>query len=225
MAARTNIETDFTIRSFRGGYDDNFTYLVGCMRTGAQCLVDAAVPYENFRKFIRAHPLAIFITHSHHDHTAFLNEYLNVHPDLMIIIHPEATRAVSGEVIKGVEDGQTITIGQLYFDAIHTPGHNLDSVCYRTENIIFTGDTLFVGRTGRTVSAGADTREMYHSVYDKLLTLLPDTVIYPGHDYGRVPTATIEENIRTSPLLQARDEDDFVQRMADYEASRLAPKT
>lgn len=225
MAGRTTIETDFSIRTFKGGYDNNLTYLVGCMRTGAQCIVDAAVPYKNLKIFIRGNPLAVFITHSHHDHSAYLNEYLRAHPDLMVILHPKAVQSVRGKFVQGINDNHTITVGRLNIDAIHTPGHNPDSVCYHTENVLFTGDTLFIGRTGRTVSAGADTREMYRSVYTKILSLPKDTVIYPGHDYGQVPTATLKENIRISPLLRARDEDDFVQRMEDFEASRLVPKT
>ena len=53
-------------------------------------------------------------------------------------------------------------------DIMHTPGHFPDSICYKMENIIFTGDTLFVGRTGRTIGPNASTKDLYHSVYDKI---------------------------------------------------------
>jgi glyoxylase-like metal-dependent hydrolase (beta-lactamase superfamily II) len=85
---------------------------------------------------------------------------------------------------------------------------------------LFTGDTLFVGRTGRTVSKGSDTRQLYQSVYNIIFDLPGHTIIYPGHDYGPKMTISIDENIVLSPLLQADDEDDFVQRMADYEVER-----
>jgi glyoxylase-like metal-dependent hydrolase (beta-lactamase superfamily II) len=77
-----------------------------------------------------------------------------------------------------------------------------------------------VGRTGRTISKGSDTRTLYRSVYDTIMELPDQTIIYPGHDYGPKMTITLKDNIAISPLLQAEDEDDFVQRMADYEADR-----
>jgi glyoxylase-like metal-dependent hydrolase (beta-lactamase superfamily II) len=70
------------------------------------------------------------------------------------------------------------------------------------------------------VSNGSDTRHLYQSVYNIILDLPGHTVIYPGHDYGPKMTISIDENIAISPLLQAEDEDDFVQRMADYEVER-----
>ena len=105
-------------------------------------------------------------------------------------------------------------------DIMHTPGHFPDSICYKMENIIFTGDTLFVGRTGRTIGPNASTKDLYHSVYDKILSLHGNTLIYPGHDYGEKPTISIKENIKISPLLQAKSEKDFIERMAAYEANR-----
>ena len=74
-------------------------------------------------------------------------------------------------------------IGNLKIKAIFTPGHYFDSICYLVENILFTGDTLFVGRTGRTISAGSDINNLYDSIYNKIFKLPGDTYIYPGHDY------------------------------------------
>ena len=91
-------------------------------------------------------------------------------------------------------------------------------------NIVFTGDTLFVGRTGRTISDNASTKELYYSIYDKILSLPSNTLIYPGHDYGEKPTISLEENIKISPLLQAKSEKDFIERMANYEANRKQNK-
>ena len=220
MPVRTQIETDFSIRSFTGGYDDNFTYLLTCMRTGAQCIVDAAVPYEQIEPFTTSRLISIFITHSHHDHVAYLKDFTKHHQNLVVVSDPNASQKLNVNYPQAAKNGSTITVGQLNVDVIHTPGHNPDSVCYHIENVVFTGDTLFVGRTGRSVSTGADTEDLYRSVYEKLLTLPKETVIYPGHDYGKVPSITIHENIKISPLLQAKDETDFISRMADFEVNR-----
>jgi glyoxylase-like metal-dependent hydrolase (beta-lactamase superfamily II) len=111
-------------------------------------------------------------------------------------------------------------VGQLSLEVFHTPGHYPDSVCYLLDDILFTGDTLFVGRTGRTVSSGSDTRQLYHSVYNIILDLPGNIIIYPGHDYGPKMTISIDENISLSPLLQAEDVDDFIHQMAKYENER-----
>jgi len=111
-------------------------------------------------------------------------------------------------------------VGQLEFNALYTPGHYYDSICYQLDSALFTGDTLFVGRTGRVISAKSSIADLYDSVYNKLLTLRSLTRIYPGHDYGEKPTITLEENVKISPLLQAKNLEDFKCRMDDYENNR-----
>ena len=93
-----------------------------------------------------------------------------------------------------VNDNTIIKIGELEILSIHTPGHYFDSICYLVENVLFTGDTLFVGRTGRTISDGSNIEDLYESVYNKLLKLPGDTHIYPGHDYGEVPSNSLKKN-------------------------------
>jgi len=190
------------------------------MQSRAQIAVDAALPLGEIQPFIHGAFVAILITHTHGDHIAFIDEYLSAYPELLVIIHEKSSGKVSAVNVHPTQDGEQIQIGELNIDVMHTPGHYPDSVCYKMENIIFTGDTLFVGRTGRTISRGSDTAELYESVYSKLLTLPLDTIIYPGHDYGQSPTISIEKNIEISPLLQAANEQDFIERMAAFEASR-----
>jgi len=212
------INTDFAIRSFKGGYDDNFQFILTCMQSRAQITIDAALPLEIVRPFINGAFVAMLITHTHGDHIAFIDEYLEEFPELLVIIHESSAGRISAVNVHPTQDGEQIQIGRLNINVIHTPGHFPDSSCYKLENVIFTGDTLFVGRTGRTISQGSDTGELYHSVYNKLLT-----IIYPGHDYGQSPTITMAKNIEISPLLQAANEQDFIERMAAFEASRKQP--
>ena len=214
-------ETDYSVRTFKGGYDENLTYLVTCMRTGNQFLVDAAVPLKQIESYISKKGLiALFITHTHGDHTAYMDEYVEAFPNLITMIHKDSENKVKSTLKRPIKHGDIVTVGQLSLEILHTPGDYPDSVCYLFDGILFTGDTLFVGRTGRTISAGSNTRELYRSVYDIILNLPGHTIIYPGHDYGPKMTVSIHENISISPLLRAEDEDDFVQRMADYEAER-----
>ena len=214
-------ETDFSIRSFKGGYDDNLTYLVSCMRTGNQFLVDASIQLKQIDGFINKRGLiALFITHTHGDHIAYLDEYLDAFPNLVVMVYKESEHKINCDYIKPVKQNDIVTVGQLTVEVLYTPGHYDDSICYYLDGVLFTGDTLFVGRTGRTISKGSDIKKLYKSVYDTILDLPESTIIYPGHDYGPKMSITIKENITISPLLRAEDEDDFIKRMAQYEATR-----
>ena len=214
-------ETDFSIRSFKGGYDDNLTYLASCIRTGNQFLVDASVPLSQIHNFLNKRGLiALFITHTHGDHIAFLEEYLEAFPNLVVMVYKESESKINCDYIKPVKEGDMITVGQLSVEVFYTPGHYNDSVCYYLDGLLFTGDTLFIGRTGRTISKGSDIKKLYKSIYNTILELPHTTIIYPGHDYGPKMSMTIKENVSISPLLQAEDEDEFIKRMAEYEANR-----
>jgi len=214
-------ETDYSVRSFKGGYDDNLTYLVTCIHTGNQFLVDASVPLKQILPFVKKNGLIVlFITHTHGDHTAYLDDYVEAFPNLVVMIYKDSEDKVKSTLKRPVKHGDIVTVGQLSLEVFHTPGHYPDSVCYLLDDILFTGDTLFVGRTGRTVSSGSDTRQLYHSVYNIILDLPGNIIIYPGHDYGPKMTISIDENISLSPLLQAEDVDDFIHQMAKYENER-----
>lgn len=211
------------IWTFEGGYDRNLTYIFGDESSPAAAVVDAAVPVPRIRQTAESHELEphyLLITHTHDDHVLYVNQYLDVFPDLEVCAFPWFDRLPNR---RGVTDGDTIQLGGLSISVIHTPGHYPDCICFLVNGVLFTGDTLFVGRTGRTVSSASDTRKLHESVYDKILTLPKDTVIYPGHNYGHVRTITLSENVKISPLLQAANEDDFVRRMEDYERLRGRP--
>ena len=208
------------IQSFRGGYDNNFSYLVTCKNTQTQFLVDAAIPIQEIVPYVFKNISFIFITHTHGDHIAYLIDVMKSYPEITVVIFQNSVKCINGKKTMGVEDKDIILIGNLAVEVMYTPGHYEDCLCFQLDNVLFTGDTLFVGRTGRTVSSKADTRELYNSVYKKILLLPKETQIYPGHDYGQKPHCTLKENIEMSPLLCAEDEEDFVKRMEEYERNR-----
>jgi glyoxylase-like metal-dependent hydrolase (beta-lactamase superfamily II) len=209
-----------SIRSFKGGFDDNLVHLVTETATGEQFLVDAALRLHEIQPYLK-NLKYIGITHTHGDHIAYLRDYLHHYPEATVAVHEMGARKINAKHILSLREGSKITLGNVEILALHTPGHYPDSVCFLVENALFTGDTLFIGRTGRTISPGSDVRQLYRSVYQKILTLPKSTMIYPGHDYGPQTTATLEKDILLSPLLQAENETDFVERMAAYEARRL----
>ena len=214
-------KSNFSIQSFEGGYDKNYSYLLTCLETISSIVVDASLELSRLQPFQKSRPTAILITHSHHDHIKYIDEYIEAYPEIKIIGHPKSKLNNTSESnYLPMEDSSVFKLGGLDIKTIHTPGHYYDSVCYLVDNVIFTGDTLFIGRTGRTLSKGSNTSDLYNSVYKKLLNLPGNTIIYPGHNYGSKPTMTISENIKISNLLQASGEKDFIDRMKNYEKTR-----
>ena len=87
---------------------------------------------------------------------------------------------------KIISNNEVINIGNELITSMHTPGHYYDSLCFWNQDskCVFTGDTIFVGRTGRVISERSSISELYNSIYNILLKLPEETMIYPGHHYG-----------------------------------------
>ena len=127
-------------------------------------------------------------THGHGDHTAG-NPSLKTLTGAKIYIHElDADRYPEADVL--LKDGMTMQLGEITFDIIHTPGHTPGGICLYTRGNLFTGDTLFVGDSGRTDLPGGHRPTLEESIRH-LMKLPDDTVIWPGHDYGPRTSSTI----------------------------------
>lgn len=96
-----------------------------------------------------------------------------------------------------VDEGDTVTAGEMVFSVLYTPGHSEGGVCYLCGNTLFSGDTLFKGSIGRTDFPSSSNQEMRESL-DRLCTLPDDTVVYPGHG----PMTTIGHEKQTNMFLK-----------------------
>jgi glyoxylase-like metal-dependent hydrolase (beta-lactamase superfamily II) len=115
----------------------------------------------------------------------------------------------------GLTDNQMIRLGDLEIRAIHTPGHTAESFCFyiSAENVIFTGDTLLIGGTGRTDFQNGDAEKLYDSLHNKILTLPDDTLVYPGHDYNGKHHTTIGHEKLNNPRLANKNKEEFITMM------------
>lgn len=112
-----------------------------------------------------------------------------------------------------VKDGEHVTAGGIALTAMHTPGHTDDSYSFLLDNMVFTGDTLFIRGTGRTDFQAGSSKAQYDSLFNKLLKLPEDTLVYPGHDYKGDTVSTIGEEKRFNPRLQVSGVDEYAQIM------------
>ena len=179
------------IRQLEIGYMENFCYIVGCQNTRKALVIDPGADVELIVSEAQKENLkieTIVNTHAHGDHTAG-NSKLKAITGAKIIIHAlDADGYPKADVL--LSDDQSLQLGEINFDVIHTPGHTPGGICLHAEGNLFTGDTLFVGDSGRTDLPGGDRPTLGKSI--RRLMKLPDhTIIWPGHNYGPTPSSTI----------------------------------
>jgi glyoxylase-like metal-dependent hydrolase (beta-lactamase superfamily II) len=192
---------------------DNFSYVIADQSTREAAVIDPSQNGGEIARLIRENDLKlkyIVVTHHHNDHLGdsyFLKSTLGG----LVVAHV----ASIVEKDHAVRDGDLLQVGSIHLRIIHTPGHTPDSVCVLADGKVMTGDTLFIGECGRTDLPGGDPSKMYDSLFHKLARLDDRTEVYPGHDYGPVPSSTLKEQKRTNYTLKKRTREEFVKFMAE----------
>ena len=212
------------IKRFQGGYDKNFCYVVSCDETRMAAIIDPAVEINPVIEYIESEDLIldkILVTHTHHDHIYYLNDFIDLYPLAKVYASSNAAFKTNIE-FKKVEHNDVIILGKLFILSLFTPGHYFDSMCFwiKSEKLVFTGDTMFVGRTGRTVGNGSNIKNLYQSIYKILLKLPTETIVYPGHHYGFRKEITIHENVKNSNVFQCKSFNECELVMKNFEKSR-----
>ena len=147
----------------------------------------------------------ILLTHGHYDHTTTVPELARTFPQAAIYIHKaDANGAgsqlfpLAGQVegLKYYDEGDTLPLGSLTIQVLHTPGHSPGSVTLKVEDVLFTGDTLFCGSMGRTDLGGGSYEQIMASL-KRLGELEGDFHVCPGHDR----TSTLDRERKYNPFL------------------------
>jgi glyoxylase-like metal-dependent hydrolase (beta-lactamase superfamily II) len=149
-------------------------------------------------------------THVHADHvtSAFL---IREKTSAQTVINKNAQVECASVFIN---DGDILKLGNLEIKAIFTPGHTNTCTSFIFEDMVFTGDCLFIRGTGRTNFQQGSAASMYESIVDELYTLPDDTKIYPGHDYKGLTSSTIKEEKLFNPRLNyLTSKRDFMETM------------
>jgi len=179
------------IRQLEVGYLDNFCYIAGCENTRQALVIDPGPDVERVVSVAEKENLEIVTivnTHGHGDHTAG-NAKLKSLTGAKIVIHELDGDGYPGADVR-LSDEETLQLGEISVEVIHTPGHTPGGICLHAQGNLFTGDTLFVGDSGRTDLAGGDRSTLGKSIC-RLMELPDDTIVWPGHDYGPTPSSTI----------------------------------
>ena len=195
------------------------TYLIADEGRGHAVLVDPLFAHvDRYIAVLAYHRLELDLvidTHTHADH-------LSGCPQLRSLIGPRFAMqkwAPSPAVDVHLDDGEEVPVGDLRVRVLHTPGHTPDGMSLLVEDNVLTGDTLFIGGSGRTDFAGGDAGAQFDAVTRKLFTLPDDTVVRPGHDYRGNTTSTIGREKQTNPRLANRTRQDYIELMNNLQLS------
>jgi hydroxyacylglutathione hydrolase len=194
------------VRQLRVGPMANFVYLVMDLETRKALVVDSGWetgPITRAAEELGAKVEFVVATHEHFDHTSTLRDTAEAF-GAKVVAHVDSPI----DCDLRVEGGKKLKLGGRAMEILHTPGHTADSICLYDGKEVFTGDLLFVGTIGRF--AKEDAPDMFRSLHETVLRLPPGTVVYPGHDYGEVPSRTLGEEARLNPFLMAGDLRTFV---------------
>ena len=187
-------------KQIESGGDRNYAYLIASEETKEAALVDPSPDPSkviNMVKEERVEIKYIVNTHSHYDHSAGNNKFGGTKKGRSIIF------INCGDDIV-IKDGETLELGELTLEFIRTPGHTEDSICIKVKDKLITGDTLFVGKVGGTY--GEEDSEIEFESLNKLMILPPDTEVWPGHNYGEIPSSTIGFELKNNPFIKRLDD-------------------
>lgn len=187
-----------------------YTYLLARRAGSEACLIDPVgsnvTQYLQLIEELDLRLVYAFDTHVHADHVTALGDLRDIVGCATIMGRETRAECVS----RRMTDGETIDIDGLRLQAIYTPGHTDDSYSFRMTDRVFTGDTLLIRGTGRTDFQNGDARAQYNSLFQKLLKLPDETLVYPAHDYKGWTVSTIGEERRHNPRLQVRSVEEYV---------------
>jgi len=165
-----------------GPYDNN-VFVLRCKSSGEAVLLDAANEHEKLLELAeRLNVRRILETHGHADHIQAVPAMREAGYEVAVTALDAPRLAEVGYDVF-LDDAETIQVGRLRLDAIHTPGHTEGSICFRVAGspILFSGDTLFPGGPGNTSFDGGDFDAIIRSIDERLFTLPADTIVLPGH--------------------------------------------
>ena len=190
-----------------------YTYLISSGRGREALIIDPVIEHtEEYIKVLEKLDLKlvkVIDTHIHADHITGFNE-LNKRTNCTRIMGEKSKSEVIDLRIK---DSEKINVENIELKAIYTPGHTDCSYSYLMNDRVFTGDTLLINATGRTDFQNGSSEDAYDSLFNKLLKLPENTLVYPAHDYNGKKFSTIENEKNNNPRLQVNSKEQYVEIM------------
>ncbi len=207
---------------------ENFIYLITDRKTRRTAVVDPAWDVPAILAWARDKDVQItdiLLTHSHHDHINGVDQILANFDSQLHLCRTEAEFWGQHLDLPTLHrGGDIIRLGDTDITVLHTPGHTPGSACYRLNNDVISGDTLFVYGCGRCDLRGGDPEQMFDTLRKLSTDLPPAARILPGHNYSVTPTCTMAEELDGNPFMHFQRKADFIEyRMHIHDKVRHEP--
>ena len=208
---------------FKQLFDTNsstYTYMIASAKGREALIIDPVL--ENVETYIKLlnelnlKLVKVIDTHIHADHVTGAFKLKDITKCSTIMGDHTPAEAVE---IK-VKDDDYINLDNLKIRAIYTPGHTSDSYSFLMDNYLFSGDTLLINGTGRTDFQNGNAKDAYNSIFNKLLKLPEETLLYPAHDYKGEKVSTIGNEKKFNPRLQVENVDDYIEIMNNLDLKK-----
>ena len=205
----------------------NFVYFIGDRETGEAVIVDPAYDIQGLLKILESDGMkctGVLATHYHPDHIggSMMGYNIDGVKELLehtsVPIHAQQNEAQFIQKVTGIgqneiiahEGSETISVGKIDIELIHTPGHTPGSQCFLVDNCLVAGDTLFLEGCGRTDLPGGDPAALYESLTHRLGRVPDDAILFPGHQYSHAPSASMGETRRENYVFMPKSEEQWL---------------
>ena len=197
-----------------------YTYLIASAKGREAVIIDPVL--ENVDEYIQLlneldlKLVKVIDTHIHADHVTGASKLKQATNCTTLM--GEHTPADMVEI--KVKDNELIKIDGLKIKSLYTPGHTSDSYSFLLDNYLFSGDTLLINGTGRTDFQNGSSKDAYNSLFNNILKLPEETLVYPGHDYNGKFSSTIGNEKKFNPRLQVKSVDEYIEIMSNLNLSK-----
>jgi len=190
-----------------------YTYLIASAKGREALIIDPVIEnvnqYVELLKELDLNLVKVIDTHIHADHVTGASKLKDITKCTTIM--GDHTPANTVEI--RIKDDEYINLDNIKIRAMYTPGHTSDSYSFLMDDYLFSGDTLLINGTGRTDFQNGNSKDAYDSIFNKLLKLPEETLLYPAHDYNGQKVSTIGKEKKQNPRLQVNSVDEYVEIM------------
>ena len=197
-----------------------YTYLIASAKGREALIIDPVL--ENIEQYIKLlneldlKLVKVIDTHIHADHITAASKLKN--KTNCTTIMGEHTPSDTVEI--KVKNDDIICVDKLKIKVIYTPGHTKDSYSFLMDDCLFSGDTLLINGTGRNDFKGGNSEDSYNSIFNRLLKLPEETLLYPAHDYNGQTVSTIGKEKKFNPRLQVNSINEYIDIMNNLNLSK-----
>ena len=197
-----------------------YTYLIASTKGREALIIDPVL--ENIEQYIKLlneldlKLVKVIDTHIHADHITAASKLKDKTNCTTIM----GEHTPSDVVEIKVKDNEIIYVDKLEIKVIYTPGHTKDSYSFLMDDYLFSGDTLLINGTGRTDFQGGNSEDSYNSIFNRLLKLPEETLLYPAHDYNNQKVSTIGKEKKFNPRLQVNGINEYIDIMNNLNLSK-----